>query len=75
MDREQPKQYYIDKPIFEGAKNAVVECKVEGCEWHFAGPREQLKDVWNAHYRMYHSQETGIMEIRKSLRDSIWLPS
>lgn len=75
MDRAEPKQYYIDKPIFQGAQNAVVECRVPGCEWHLAGLRPTLKEAWNAHYRMFHSQETGVMEIRKNLRDQIWLPS
>ena len=69
---ENPKQYYISQPIFEGAQNAVIECGI--CDWHFAGPRPTLKEAWNEHYRMNHVQEVGIARIDRELRKSIWLP-
>jgi hypothetical protein len=69
---KEPKQYYISQPIFEGARNAVIEC--QACDWSLAGPRSTLKEAWNQHYRMYHSQETGVVEIKKNLRDQLWLP-
>jgi hypothetical protein len=73
-DRAQPKQFYIQQPIFEGARNAVIECQVEGCDWTLTGPRNILKKAWNEHYRMYHSQEIGKVAIKGDLRDSLWLP-
>lgn len=73
-DRKQPKQFYIQQPIFEGARNAVIECKAEGCMWTLAGPRPTLKKAWNEHYRMNHSQEIGRVEIKANLRNSLWLP-
>lgn len=74
-DRRQPKQYYIDKPIFQGARNGVIQCHAEGCDWTFAGPRPLLKEAWNDHYRMNHAQEIGRAEIKPELRDTLWLPT
>lgn len=74
-DRKQPKQYYIDKPIFQGAQNSMIQCHVDDCDWTFAGPRPILKEAWNDHYRMNHSQEIGKAEIKKDLRENLWLPT
>ena len=67
-----PPQFYIAKPIFEGAKNSVIECKL--CGWHFGGPRPDLKEAWNEHYRMHHSQEVGEAHIHRQPREELWLP-
>jgi hypothetical protein len=72
--RQHPKQYYLSQPIFEGARNATIECQSDGCLWTLTGPRHILKKAWNEHYRMYHSQEIGRVEIKQSLRDRLWLP-
>jgi hypothetical protein len=69
-----PPQYAIEKPIFQGAQNAFVTCQVEGCEWSLFGTRSTLKDAWNEHYRMNHSQEVGTVYINKELREDLWLP-
>lgn len=70
-----PPQYYIPKPIFQGQANGLIECQAEGCSWDFAGPRDVLKEAWNQHYRINHSEEIGVVHIHKKLRAEIWLPT
>ena len=69
-----PPQYYIDKPIFRGQQNGLIDCQVRECDWSFAGPRPLLKEAWNEHYRMNHSEEIGVMHVHKEMRQQLWLP-
>lgn len=57
---KEPPQFYTEKPIFMGAKNAILNCAVEGCDFVFVGPRGMFQQAWNEHWRMNHSQEIGI---------------
>lgn len=70
-----PPQYEIEKPIFQGAANAFIDCKIEGCDWSLFGKREVLRHAWNEHYRMNHSQEIGVVQINRNLREQLWLPN
>jgi hypothetical protein len=67
-----PPQYSITKPIFQGQRNAVLDCTL--CDWSLAGPREVLGHAWNEHYRINHSQEIGVVNVHNHLRQTIWMP-
>lgn len=49
-----PPQFFTEKPVFQGAKNTVVECN--DCGWVWAGPRSYVRYAWNEHWRAEHSQ-------------------
>jgi hypothetical protein len=70
-----PPQYRLEKPIFQGAQNAFIDCQVDDCDWSFFGKRDTLKAAWNEHYRMNHSQQVGAVLVHKQLREPLWLPT
>lgn len=48
---------------FESLSDVVIDCGEEGCGWHAMGPRQEVKKAWDEHYRLYHSQQIGMVRI------------
>lgn len=39
----------------------TADCMVDGCTYHAVGPRADVKKAVDAHHKLYHSEQIGVV--------------
>lgn len=56
---DRPKEHTGNPFTSEGLMTA--DCMVDGCTYHAVGPRADVKKAVDAHHKLYHSEQIGVV--------------